>query len=148
MDVQNIPLFSLLKDRLGYLNRRQQLIAENVANSDTPDFMARDLKPFKLQDGNPSAANLKLTDEGFAITTSAGPVQTNARHLPGMRVLSSTGGKPMNYKDTEVSLDGNKVVLEEQMMKLTDTRANYDAAMGFYQKSLGMLRSAARAPGR
>ncbi len=148
MDVQNIPLFSLLKDRLGYLNRRQQLIAENVANSDTPDFMARDLKPFKLGDGNPSAANLKPTDEGFAIMSSTGLAQTNSRHLPSMRVLSSTGGKPINYKDTEVSLDGNKVVLEEQMMKLTDTRANYDAAMGFYQKSLGMLRSAARAPGR
>jgi flagellar basal-body rod protein FlgB len=148
MDVQNIPLFSLLKDRLGYLNRRQQLISQNVANSDTPDFMARDLRPFKLDDGNPAAANLKRTDAGFSITTSAGPVQTNSRHMPSIRVLSSTGGKPINFKDTEVSLDGNKVVLEEQMMKLTDTRSNYDAAMGFYQKSLGMVRLAARAPGR
>lgn len=148
MDVQNIPLFSLLKDRLGYLNRRQQLISQNVANSDTPDFMARDLKPFKLQGDHSGAANLKQTDQGFAIATSGGLVQTNSRHMPGLKVMSSTGGKPLNYKDTEVSLDGNKVVLEEQMMKLTDTRSNYDAAMGFYQKTLGMLRSAARAPGR
>ena len=70
------------------------------------------------------------------------------RSLPSLRVMSSNGGKPVNYSDTEVNLDGNKVVLEDQMMKLTDTRVNYDAAMSFYQKSLGMLRMAARPPGR
>ena len=148
MDVQNIPLFSLLKDRLGYLNRRQGLISQNVANSDTPDYVARDLKPFKLDDGSPGTANLKPTDEGFSIISSAGPVVTNSRHLPSLRVTSSNGGKPVNYKDTEVNLDGNKVVLEDQMMKLTESRVNYDAAMSFYQKSLGMLRMAARPPGR
>jgi flagellar basal-body rod protein FlgB len=148
MDIQNIPLFSLLKDRLGYLNRRQRLISENVANSDTPDYAARDLKPFTLQDGKASSGRLKPSDSGFSITSAPQVLQTNAKHLPGMRAMSSTGGKPTNYKDTEVNLDGNGVVLEDQMMKLTDTRANYDAAMGFYQKSLGMLRTAARAPGR
>jgi flagellar basal-body rod protein FlgB len=38
--------------------------------------------------------------------------------------------------------------LEEQMMKMTDARMNYDAAVTFYQKSLGLLRMASRAPGR
>ncbi len=147
MDVQNIPLFSILKDRLGYLNHRQRLISENVANSDTPDYLARDLKTFTLDDAS-SGAGLKPTDEGFAIIGSPGPSLTNGRHLPGFRVLSSTGGKPIRANDTEVNLDGNKVVLEDQMIKLTDSRMNYDAAMGFYQKSLGMLRMAARAPGR
>jgi flagellar basal-body rod protein FlgB len=40
------------------------------------------------------------------------------------------------------------VVLEDQMIKMTDARMNYDAAIGFYQKSLSLLRMAARAPGR
>ena len=34
------------------------------------------------------------------------------------------------------------------MLKMTEARIEYDAAIGFYQKSLGMLRLAARAPGR
>jgi flagellar basal-body rod protein FlgB len=34
------------------------------------------------------------------------------------------------------------------MMKMSDSRMNYDAAISFYQKSLGILRMAARAPGR
>jgi flagellar basal-body rod protein FlgB len=45
-------------------------------------------------------------------------------------------------------MDGNGVVLEDEMIKMTDARMNYDAAIGFYQKSLGMLRTAIRAPGR
>jgi flagellar basal-body rod protein FlgB len=48
--------------------------------------------------------------------------------------------------DSETTLDGNSVVLEEQMLKMTEARANYEAAVGFYQKSLAMIRTAARRP--
>ena len=44
-------------------------------------------------------------------------------------------------------MNGNGVVLEEQMMHMTETRIEYDAAIGFYQKSLGLLRLASRRPG-
>ena len=47
----------------------------------------------------------------------------------------------------ETTLDGNSVVLEEEMMKMSDTRMNYDAAVSFYQKSLDLLRTAAKKPG-
>jgi flagellar basal-body rod protein FlgB len=45
-----------------------------------------------------------------------------------------------------VTLDGNAVVLEEQMIKVADTRMNYDAALGLYQKGLQLMRLAARRP--
>jgi flagellar basal-body rod protein FlgB len=61
---------------------------------------------------------------------------------------SLSGAKPIRAADSETTMDGNGVVLEEEMMKMTDARMNYDAAIGFYQKSLGMLRTAIRAPGR
>ena len=40
------------------------------------------------------------------------------------------------------------MVLEDQMLKMTEARMNYDAAIGFYQKSLNMLRLATRPPSR
>jgi flagellar basal-body rod protein FlgB len=43
-------------------------------------------------------------------------------------------------------LDGNAVVLEEQMIKVADTRMNYDAALGLYQKGLQLMRLASRKP--
>jgi len=39
------------------------------------------------------------------------------------------------------------VVLEDEMVKLTDARMDYDAAIGFYQSSLTLLRTAIRKPG-
>ena len=50
--------------------------------------------------------------------------------------------------DSETTLDGNSVVVEEQMLKMAESRMAYDAAIGFYQKSLQMIRMAARPPGR
>ena len=40
------------------------------------------------------------------------------------------------------------MVLEEEMLKMSDSRAGYDTAVSLYQQSLAMLRTAARAPGR
>ena len=56
--------------------------------------------------------------------------------------------KSIHSPDSETTLDGNSVVLEEEMMKMTDARMNYDAAITFYQRSMGMIRTAIRAPGR
>ena len=56
--------------------------------------------------------------------------------------------KAVKTPDSETTLNGNAVVLEEEMMKLGDARMNYDAAIGFYQKSLNLLRLATRPPGR
>ncbi|MDB5453182.1 MAG: flgB, partial [Caulobacteraceae bacterium] len=56
--------------------------------------------------------------------------------------------KSIKSERSETTLNGNGVTLEEEMMKMTDARMSYDAAIGFYQKSLGLLRMAARAPGR
>ena len=50
--------------------------------------------------------------------------------------------------DSETTLDGNAVVVEEQMMKIAETRMDFETMVGLYQKSLGLLRLASRAPGR
>jgi flagellar basal-body rod protein FlgB len=73
-------------------------------------------------------------------------MRTNAAHLPGTE-RPATAWTAQSAPDSETTLDGNSVVLEEQMLKMAEARANYDAAVGFYQKSLGMIRMAARRPG-
>ena len=138
MDLSDIPLFSMLRGRLGYLNERQKIISENVANADTPNYRPHDLKPFSFEAQVKAAAS----SAGVQAITQPGHMQApNARR-------SLSGSKPIRAADSETTMDGNGVVLEEEMMKMTDARMNYDAAIGFYQKSLGMLRTAIRAPGR
>ena len=140
MLLDDIPLFSMLKSRLGYLNQRQQLLAENVANSDTPGFTPRDFNPFTTKVGSNSPGPLALTP----VT----PALTNPAHLapPPGDARSEWQANPT--PDSETRMDGNQVVLEEQMMKVADARTNYDAAIGFYEKSLAMIQLAIHAPGK
>lgn len=132
-----IPLFGLFKAKMGYETQRQRTLAENVANSDTPGFAPSDLKPF-------SAA--------MAVHASAvggvSPARTSPMHLAGRAYRSGGALKPVTSPDSEARLDGNQVVLEEEMMKLSNSRGAYDTAVSLYQQSLSMLRTATRAPGR
>ena len=137
MDLNQIPILAMLKGKLGYLNDRQKLISQNVANADTPGYAPSDLKPFTF------AETLKAT------AANAGGVEaarTNPAHIAGKIEAKSTW-KTMDAPDSEARLDGNQVVLEEQMIKMSDARADYDTAVGLYTQSLGLLRLAARKPG-
>jgi flagellar basal-body rod protein FlgB len=140
MDIANIPIFSMLRSRLGYLSERQRVIAENVANTSTPNYSPRDLKPFSFKAQVAAAAQASASTMAV---TQPGHVQS-----PHAKTGAAAGVKSVKVQDSETTLDGNGVVLEEEMMKLTEARMDYDAAVGFYQKSLEILRLATRRPGQ
>ena len=143
MDLSGIPLFSMLTNRLGYLGEREKLIAQNVANASTPGFTPRDLKPFDQQPGmNPRAdagtmAQVAQTDSGASLSGVS-----SQRKPDKPRVYAA-----IDAPESETTLDGNQVVLEEQMLKMNEARGDYDAAVGFYQKALSMLHEAVHKPG-
>jgi flagellar basal-body rod protein FlgB len=140
MTLDDIPLFSALRSKLGYLADRQRVIAENVANASTPGYTPHDLRPFTLQTAPMTAATLQ----------AVAPAMTSPMHLAGQSPRPRAHGaaaRPREAGDSETTLDGNSVVLEDEMMKLTEARMDYDAVIGFYQKSLGLLRLATKRPG-
>ncbi len=67
-------------------------------------------------------------------------------HMTARRGMSA-GVSTMKAPDSETTLDGNSVVVEEQMMKVAETRTEFETMVGLYQKSLGLLRLASRSPG-
>jgi flagellar basal-body rod protein FlgB len=146
MDVGGTPFFAVLRERLGFLNERQRVLAENVANASTPKYVARDLDERAFSDA--VANQMPSARSGPAGPNPLSPVAmvaTRAGHISGGAVASGTG-RIVRAPDSEVTLDGNAVVLEEQMIKVADTRMNYDAALGLYQKGLQLMRLAARRP--
>ncbi|WP_269716234.1 flagellar basal body protein [Caulobacter sp. NIBR2454] len=137
MNPTDIPIFAMLKSRLGYLGQRERVISENVANADTPGYTPRDLRTFTF--------NVALGADG--VRPAVTPVQTQGAHMMGkasQRIAPER--RPQKQRDTVTTLDGNSVSLEDQMLKMADAKMNYDAAIGFYQKSLGLLRMAAQKP--
>jgi len=143
MDLNGIPLFSLLQNKLGYLGERQRVIAQNVANASTPGFTPHDLKAFTDQ---PSVK------QGFQAKSIAAmiPATTDPSHLAAPTAQADVqAAKYVNVAspDSETTLDGNQVVLEEQMIKMSQARNDYDAAIGFYTKAVAMLHLAVQKPG-
>lgn len=140
MDISGIPLFAMLRQRLGYLGERQRVIAQNVANADTPGFVGRDLKPFTFTAQMQGQAGIAMVQ----------PTQSAVGHMPGSprRIGGSATFRSVTAADSETTLDGNGVVLEDQMIKMGESRMEYEAAIGFYQKSMSLLRMATRPPGR
>ena len=65
MDIGQIPLFAMLRGKLGYLSETQRLIAQNVANAETPGYRPQDMKPFNFQ------AMMQAGQSGVTMTTSS-----------------------------------------------------------------------------
>ncbi len=135
MDLANSPFFGLLRQRLDHLSERQRLISENIANASTPGYRPRDIDTTGFDRVLASAAN------GRGLTIA----RTNAGHM------TSGGGTDVQVvtrDDSETTIDGNAVVLEEQMARAAETRMQFETGLALYQKGLDLVRMAARAPGR
>lgn len=149
MDITSIPLLAMLRGRMTYFTERQRLVAENVANASTPGYRPRDLAPFRFRATGASAAQ-----GGGSVRDPEAPAVMAVTHPAHLRpsgsddVAASRGFRTERSPDAVTTLDGNQVSLEDQMMRMADSRMNYEAAIGFYQKSISMIRTAARAPGR
>ncbi len=136
MNLPDLPLFSLLRERMSWLNQRQTVLSENVANADTPGFVARDLKPLDFSAELQSAGTAQL----------AGLTVTNPRHIAA---TTSKGGGQFDAEDApdvEANPNGNAVSLEQEMIKVSDTQMQFQAATNLYGKAMTMMKTAIGQP--
>ena len=130
MGLLNMPVFSAITDKMRWHQTRQGLLAENVANAETPGYRGRDLAQYDYakQSGAFSSAT---------VTTTA----TNPTHFS---VSSSEGGAfgAQRMANFEITPEGNGVSLEDEMMKVTANMMDYQAATTLYTKSIKVLKTA------
>ena len=128
MDLHNIPLFAALQKRMTWLSERETVLASNVANADTPGFLAKDLKQpdFGALVKGASHGELRLA------TTQPSHIAVDA------------GGDlvPTPVTDGEAKLTGNTVSLEDQMMKVSETASDYALTTNLYRAHLGLIKTA------
>src|SRR6202012_4614736 len=133
MELPDIPLLSMLKTRMTWLNQRQDVLSQNVANADTPGYVAHDLQPVDfsqaLQDassGAPSGSAMRITDP---------------RHI-SINPSKASQFDDYESRDVESSPNGNSVSLEMEMIKVSDTQAQFQAAANLYAKAMTMMKTA------
>ncbi|MBA5727475.1 flagellar biosynthesis protein FlgB [Bombella sp. TMW2.1889] len=117
-------LLNLAERRMSWLQNRESVLAGNVANANTPHYSPKDVSPFQ---GVLNAAH------GVALR------RTNPGHM-----LGPTGETHAHRQGGRASLDGNRVVLEDELGKIAQTSDQqrfattvYGRYMGLYGMALG-----------
>jgi flagellar basal-body rod protein FlgB len=130
LGIGNIPLFTALAEKMRWHQTRQSLLAENVANAETPGYRGRDLAAFSFADHmrNVSTARIETT-------------ATSGRHI----VASASAGEGFGARamnSFEITPEGNGVTLEDEMMKVTANQMDYQTVTTLYSRSVKLLRTA------
>jgi len=132
MSFGSLPLIGMIQQKRSWLNDLQSVLARNIANASTPGFVPQDLR------ANDFAATLS----GEA---GSGLLTTSRMHIQPVSLVSGNR-RAVDTPDSRSSPDGNAVVLEEQMLKVSETQINYAQAAGLYKKMTGMWRTALSGP--
>jgi flagellar basal-body rod protein FlgB len=122
MDPTRIPLFDLAEQRLAWADKRQAVLAQNIANLDTPNWQSKDVAPFAQ-----------------ALASVAGPrlAQTDPGHLAG--TLDPAQQSLLTPSPEARAPDGNAVSLDEQLTKVADTATAQEIATTLYKKYMGLF---------
>ncbi len=136
MAIGDLPIFSMMKQRLHWLTERQQVLAENVANANTPGYEAKDLKELDFG-AMVEASGPKLAP----VATTPGQIGSPVAGA-GFTLGQARGGEVMKSPDFETTPTGNSVVLEDEMVKVAQTQMDYETVTTLYSKSLGLVRMA------
>lgn len=133
MDLKNISLFSSLGQKLEWLSERQKVLAQNIANANTPGYKPQDLKKVSfsthLEQYNSSAKLQMARDDNEHLSANG----TGSGHFE-IREERSTF--------SETTPDGNAVNLEDELIKMGETQMDYTMAINLYKKHVGMMKTA------
>lgn len=114
---------ALAELRLRWLERRQTVLAQNIANADTPGYVARDLSPF-----------------GAALASSQVMAMTDPRHVRGTGAVGDARAV-RERRSQDIAPNGNAVSLDEQAIRIADTDQAHALAMTLHRRWISLVRS-------
>ncbi len=127
---EDLGIFKVTRAMMDWVAQRQEVVADNIANANTPRYLPKDVKPLSFKD-------VLAGTEARSVTATA----TDARHI-----VPQMGPDPFKTvtqrKTYESTPDGNAVILEEQMAKLGEAGDKYNTATALFQKYQKMIRTA------
>ena len=119
---------------MDWLTQRQSVLAKNIANSDTLNYVPKDLKDKQFK----------------SLINRSAPVMVQKSSHEGhlsSDLLNKGNAKAAKSKDLyETSPSGNSVILEEQMIKMSKTQLDYQGMVRLYKKHQDMFKMALRGP--
>lgn len=128
MDLENLSVFNLAHQNMQYLTEKQRVIAGNLANSTTPDYLAKDVEKPNFSSELSNTIAMKIT---------------NPMHMNGI-AKGGFANKVYTPKPTSpLTIDGNGVIVEDQLNEASKASGEYNRMITIYSKYRTMLKTAA-----
>ncbi len=122
---ENLDIFSMASALAKHGAARQALVAENLANADTPGYRARDAASFaETYDPRP--------DDGLLATRPGHRFDGESRYDAHLREVYRTGAESPN---------GNTVSIENEIFAATEASSDHRKALAVYKSALSVLRT-------
>lgn len=126
-------IFGIHEQALQVRTQRGEILANNLANADTPNFKARDIDFRKA---------MTQAEEGIA-QSKPDMVRTNSRHIEGF--AEATTESFLKYRmPTQPSLDGNTVETHVEKSKFMENAMQHQATLEFINSKISGIRGALR----
>lgn len=125
-----LPLLSALTEKMKWHQARQGLLAQNVANAETPGYKGRDLSAFGFEQHMQNLSTSKIE----TVTTQRTHIAVQGTNADGF------GDRQLN--NFEITPEGNGVTLEDEMMKVAANQLDYQTITTIYSRSLRILKTA------
>ncbi len=121
----NLEIMRMAQSMAVHASARQEAVAQNIANADTPGYRAQDVTPF---------------NDTYETTGTHSMRATRSGHF-GEATGTSRFSASLVDADAAESPNGNTVSLENEMVKSSQIKSQHDKALAIYKSSLDILRA-------
>lgn len=130
--LKNLEIFRLAQGMANHAAIRQSVIAQNIANADTPGYRAQDISAFSdsYKSSGQSAVTMRRSRPGHFLSGEGSTSVSTQQWTP--RAAARPGA---------LSPNGNNVSLESELMMAAQVKGEQDRALAIYRSALTILRT-------
>ena len=121
----NLKIMRMAQSMAVHASARQEAVAQNIANADTPGYRAQDVTHF---------------NDAYETTGTYAMRATRSEHF-GVAGGASRFSTTFIDADAAQSPNGNTVSLESEMVKSSQIKSQHDKALAIYKSSLDIIRA-------
>ncbi|NYT35528.1 flagellar basal body rod protein FlgB [Allopusillimonas soli] len=125
--------FDFYKQAIGLRQHRQEVLAANIANADTPNYKARDFDFSAALRAATGADGLRLPDTALSLTSP--------RHIPG-KAATPDAERLLYRQPLQPSLDGNTVDMDVERVQFADNTLRYQTDLTIISQRIKAMMAA------
>lgn len=122
-----VPLTQMIDEKLRYHSQRMPVLAQNVANADTPGYKAKDVQA-------PDFKRMVEANQRLAMA------RTSPLHLSSSDMLNAAVAVVLQETTYETNPNGNNVSVEEQVQKVSMNASEYQLALNLHESTDKMFK--------